>query len=117
MHVFVTLRELGASLSVSPSISPDHQPRTLLMAANTSLGDWSTVKDAVKSCFGMIRFCSFILIRELYRRALGHQRNGNTPSEYDLCVTAKHRHDLTSDGALARHQPDKYGWNLDLDLL
>src|SRR5260370_38103572 len=36
------------SLSVLPSISPDHHPRTLLMAAKASSGVWSTVKELVK---------------------------------------------------------------------
>lgn len=37
------------SWSVTPSISPDHQARTLFMAANTASGDWSTVKAVMKS--------------------------------------------------------------------
>jgi hypothetical protein len=34
-------------LSVPPAISSDHHPRTLLMASETSSGDWSTVKEVV----------------------------------------------------------------------
>src|SRR6186713_2291867 len=46
------------SLSVLPSMSSDHHPRTLLMAAKAASGGWSTVKTVVKlapfivlSCF------------------------------------------------------------------
>src|SRR5216683_5638734 len=41
------------SLSVSPSISPDHHARTLLMAAKASSGVWSTEMVVVKFFFFM----------------------------------------------------------------
>jgi hypothetical protein len=47
------------SLSVPPSISPDHHPRTLLMASKTSSGDWSTEIVVLKFCCVMT--CSLIL--------------------------------------------------------
>jgi hypothetical protein len=52
-----------AEFVVSPSISPDHHPRTLLTATNTSSGVWSTEKVTVKFELPMdrspISVCSF----------------------------------------------------------
>jgi hypothetical protein len=46
--------------------SPDHQPRTLLMAAKTSSGAWSTANEVVKSSVFMIWFSTpFCCLRVL----------------------------------------------------
>src|SRR5216684_1903120 len=52
------------SLSVPPSMSPDHHPRTSLMAAKASSGVWSTVKVLVKLLSFMI-FSTFSRTRPL----------------------------------------------------
>jgi len=48
MKVFVTVCELGAEFVGVAVNSPDHQPRTLLMALKTSSGIWATEKLVVK---------------------------------------------------------------------
>src|SRR5450631_521789 len=61
-------------------MSPDHHPRTLLMAAKTSSGLWSTLKAAVKLWACMVLSCHVMdlvvcgLLGPSSRvRALGHR--------------------------------------------
>jgi len=65
VRVLVTIRELRSRLSVAPSTSPDHHPRTLLMAAKASFGVWFTEMVVVKLRFFMawspFVFCALTL--------------------------------------------------------